>query len=571
MVPMGKSRNVLMEIQSISSSHVDLEQTGLPANVTTALEKEVKTFERREQLISDLQVLLYIHWIAACLALLTTRWYAGVWLAVLSLLAIWLVPSYTRLGGFVGNTSHIRRPFCIVASVSAALCLAVALYFAAYEWLGFLSNKCTDWKFSGLACSYHSVYTAVFFTLHSVILVLTAVLSLILLFNFQVELGDLIEKFLVQERDIEQVMAAAKNGSIKEKRTAAYDLAAMAASSDDNKFRIVAESGLNILVQLSLSRDSITQEHAVEALAELLTIPSIQETFVESGGINTLTAVLHSHSPRAMQEAASALYNMVAESESSRMALVADHGLDDLANAAHEGTIRCQRTVASIMLELAFSTEIRSLMASTTTPAQTLVHLCNSNDSETLRFSLQALEVLAIENPDLICAQDDLLKHLVDLPFRFLDERLYLLASKILLYFAENPKTCRKLLYEEHVTDSFSAMVKTHSAVLQKVVVKIMYYLVSSPELRQKASQKVDKVLEYVCDYPGDQDAWDMADECLQLLSSSGDLGNLPALSTLEKLHKMGDKGSNFGSRTSLGSEGKSAGSSASSSLINTK
>lgn len=47
---------------------------------------------------------------------------------------------------------------------------------------------------------------------------------------------------------------------------------------------------------------------------------------MESGGINTLTAVLHSHSPRAMQEAASALYNMVAESESSRMALVADHG-----------------------------------------------------------------------------------------------------------------------------------------------------------------------------------------------------------------------------------------------------
>lgn len=45
-------------------------------------------------------------------------------------------------------------------------------------------------------------------------------------------------------------------------------------------------------------------------------------------------------------------------------------------------------------------------------------------------------------------------------------------------------QTCRKLLYEEHVTDSFSAMVKTHSAVLQKVVVKIIYYLVSNPELR---------------------------------------------------------------------------------------
>ena len=30
---------------------------------------------------------------------------------------------------------------------------------------------------------------------------------------------------------------------VKEKRAAAYDLAAMAASSEDNKFRIVAEGG----------------------------------------------------------------------------------------------------------------------------------------------------------------------------------------------------------------------------------------------------------------------------------------------------------------------------------------
>lgn len=45
-----------------------------------------------------------------------------------------------------------------------------------------------------------------------------------------------------------------------------------------NKEQIMSAFGfrLNILVQLSLSRDSITQEHAVEALAELLTIPSIQ-------------------------------------------------------------------------------------------------------------------------------------------------------------------------------------------------------------------------------------------------------------------------------------------------------
>lgn len=53
----------------------------------------------------------------------------------------------------------------------------------------------------------------------------------------------MIAKYLVQERDIEEVMKLARSGKVKDKRTAAYELATMAASSDDNKFRIVAEGG----------------------------------------------------------------------------------------------------------------------------------------------------------------------------------------------------------------------------------------------------------------------------------------------------------------------------------------
>ncbi|KAK3758193.1 hypothetical protein RRG08_011630 [Elysia crispata] len=209
-------------------------------------------------------------------------------------------------------------------------------------------------------------------------------------------------------------MAIARNGKVKEKRAAAYDLAAMAASSEDNKFRIVAEGGLDVLTTMALSRDEVIQEHAVEALAELLTIPSIQDTFVESGGVRTLSAVLHSPVPRVMQEAAYALYTIVADSEENKHAVVEDHGLDDLVHAAHEGTILCQRTVASIFLELIFNAEIRAQIASRNTPKcfnieivqpRLLVQLCKTNDPDTLRFSLQSLEVLAIESADLICAQ----------------------------------------------------------------------------------------------------------------------------------------------------------------------
>lgn len=37
--------------------------------------------------------------------------------------------------------------------------------------------------------------------------------------------------------------------------------------------------------------------------------------------------------------------------------------------------------------------------------AQALVYLCKSYDTETLRFALLTLELLAIESPDVVCAQ----------------------------------------------------------------------------------------------------------------------------------------------------------------------
>ena len=57
---------------------------------------------------------------------------------------------------------------------------------------------------------------------------------------------------------------------------AAFELASMAATSDDNKFLIVAENGLDSLISLSLTEDLGTQEYAAEALAELLSVPQIQ-------------------------------------------------------------------------------------------------------------------------------------------------------------------------------------------------------------------------------------------------------------------------------------------------------
>ncbi|KAL8571094.1 hypothetical protein ACOMHN_010555 [Nucella lapillus] len=557
MIPMGKSKDLLMEIRSTSSSVTsDLSVQSQLSSVKVALEKEVATFDRREKWLSTFKAILYLHCLVAILAVLTTRWYAAIWLGLFCALALFFVPTYSRLGGFVGNTSHIRQLFCLVSGIVTLMCLVVALFFSAWEWISLSNNDCSDWMLSG-SCSHRNMYTAIFFTLHSLLLVLTSVLSWLLLRNFRVEVGDLIEEYLVHERDVEQVMNAARSGKAKEMRIAACDLAALAASCDDNKFLIVAEGGLEVLTSLALSRDDVIQEHAVEALSEVLTIPSVQDTFVESGGVGTLMAVLHSPSPRAMQEAAGAIYTIVADSEENKATVAADRGLDDLCHAAQNGTLTCQRTVSCIMLELAFNPDIRAIMASRRGIVRTLVELCSSNDTDTLRFTLQTLELLAIENADVICAQEELLQCLTRLPFKTMDERLYLLASKILLYFAENPTACDELLRQPSLHDALMAMVRTHNAVLQKVVVKMVHCMLESPPLRHRAiAGKLDTVLEHVRDHAADHDAWDMADECLHLMTSNP-LHDLPTLSTMEKLNKMKVKDGSFGSRSSLGSEGK--------------
>ena len=61
------------------------------------------------------------------------------------------------------------------------------------------------------------------------------------------QVGDLIETYLVQIRDIDKVMKSAKTGSVKERRNAAFELASLAATGDDTKFRIVQEGGYAII------------------------------------------------------------------------------------------------------------------------------------------------------------------------------------------------------------------------------------------------------------------------------------------------------------------------------------
>lgn len=51
----------------------------------------------------------------------------------------------------------------------------------------------------------------------------------------------------------------------------------------------------------------------------------LQDNFVEVGGVRNLTSLLHSQSPRVMQESARALYT-ICQSDENRHAVAEDHG-----------------------------------------------------------------------------------------------------------------------------------------------------------------------------------------------------------------------------------------------------
>ncbi|XP_062575791.1 uncharacterized protein LOC134237671, partial [Saccostrea cucullata] len=477
--------------------------------IKAPLYKEIKAFTLREKLLKDFNGLLYMHFLTTCLTLVTTFYYSFLWTFPVFIFAVLFRPQYTRVGGYVGNNTHLRFIFCIAYFLASLGTLGAAIYMSATSWTVIVNHGCKDWEFIS-DCSHKNVFTAIFFAMQSLLLLLSAIVVGVLFFSFRLEIGDYIEQFLVQERDIEMVMAAARNGRLKDKRTAAYELAAMAASGDDNKFRIVAEGGLEVLLALAMSTDEGTQEHAVEALEELITIPSIQDNFVEIGGVKALTALLHSENSRIMQEAASAIYGIVSESDEHKSAVVMDHGSNELTS--------------------------------------------------------QTLELLAIESSDMICAQENLLEVLLELPMNTMDEKLFLLAGKILLYYAENRHTCELLMDHTMLKESLSMFARTKDPMLQKVVAKIIFCMLEAADLRVRARRlKLDRVLEYIMDNSADREAWDMADQGLQVMNSKDDhapVPALPSLSTLEKLNKMAAKDS-FGSRASLRSDpGSSGGSS---------
>nr|XP_009860064.1 uncharacterized protein LOC104266168 [Ciona intestinalis] len=276
--------------------------------VQSALCEEIGYLDTREKVLRNYKTLVMMQIVLAFLALFTVYWYFFFAYLFVIFASFIYSPSFTRIGGWMGKNSVRRREFMVVMILLCTLMVAssiLLLVFSVSELTlspypttrcqSQVSNcfseargdpveegVCTAYQ---MRCYESSVWTSVYFCIVIIFMISTGILCCYLLYNFKFEVGDFIEHYLIQTREMQQVMHAAKHGDTSQKRSAVFELATMAASADDNKFQIVTEGGLDILISLALSKDSTTQEYAAEAIAECLTVPAIQDQFVATGGM----------------------------------------------------------------------------------------------------------------------------------------------------------------------------------------------------------------------------------------------------------------------------------------------
>ncbi|XP_074655461.1 uncharacterized protein LOC141909031 isoform X2 [Tubulanus polymorphus] len=545
MIPMSKRSESVTDIVSTSSvNSIEDEGPGQSPQVKAALAKELKTFRWREEMVKDFKALMYMLLVMSPFAGFTNFWYGIFWCFFIPLIGAVGCPSYTQFAGYVGVNAIYKIQFCAVFGVLSLANLAADIYLVFGDISTVLASGCVN---SDGGCSTLLFFSAIYFALHAFLILIGSGLAWAMLNNFQIEMGDIVERYLVQTRNIEKVMHTARNGKLKEKRIAAFELATLAASGDDNKYKIVTEGGLEVLISMILSSDETTREHAVECTAELLTLPDLQDQFIDEGGLRSLTAVLRSSNERLVYEAATALSYIVSETDENKSAVINDHGLEDLCYAAGNSSVACQRIVAGIFLELVFSSDVRMSMSSMNSPAQALITMCQSQDPETQRYALQALELLAIESADMICAQEELLPVLLNLPLVCPDEKLYVLAAKLLLYYAEDEQTCELLVERDSLYASLNLYIQSQEPVVQKVVAKVIYCIIDTGDLRIRAEEmKLDEILQTVKMRAMDRETWDMADQALQLMEGNRLGLNLPELSPMEKIDKLSSKGSHL-------------------------
>ncbi|XP_076801038.1 uncharacterized protein LOC143445665 [Clavelina lepadiformis] len=522
--------------------------------VQVALRSEIKLLDKRERILNNFKILMMMQIVLVFLSLFTNYWYFFFAYLFVLAVALFFSPSFTRVNGWVGTNSMRRNEFMVVMVFLSCLMVGAGVALLTLNVMeltasSYPTDRCISQSAScitdansniiklGVCTAYEqrcyesSVWTGAYYCLVIMFMASTGVLSAFLLHNFKFNPGDYIERYLVQTREFEQIMETARTGSISQKRNAAFELATMASSADDNKFQIVTDGGLDVLITLALSADLTTQEYATEALAECLTVPAIQDQFISLGGAKTLTALLHSKNLRTAHEAITAISYIVADSDENKFFITSDHGIDDLLHACKYANAPNRKILASIFLELAYFADTRAVMASKSTSVEAMIFLLvrstirsreiSNVDIDTTVLALQTLELLAIESPSLVASQEDFLSYLLTVPIKILDQKIQLLTTKLLLYFTKTPEALEQLCMTSDLTDKLLYFAHSNDPELLNALSAISLHVTEPFKHRERlVHDGFLEFLTYLQNASNERESWNMADQAISNLQN---------------------------------------------------
>uniref|UniRef100_H2Z193 Uncharacterized protein n=1 Tax=Ciona savignyi TaxID=51511 RepID=H2Z193_CIOSA len=252
--------------------------------------------------------------------------------------------------------------------------------------------------------------------------------------------------------------------------------------------------------------------------------------------MRTLTALLHTKNPRTVREAITAILYVVSDSDENKLAVVADHGLEDLAFSCKYADHRNRKMLSTIFLELAYYSETRSPLLTRSTPAAAIVALLirssSTNDDfidenlQTTMLALQTLELLAIDTPSLITGQENLLEYLLALPSRINDKKVQLLAAQLLVNWTHSLENCERLCYTPGLTDNLLYFAHSNDPNLIKVIATLSLRLTEPIGLRSKLNDDdFQEFLGYLQNASNDRQTWNLAAQALDNLQNKPDSG----------------------------------------------
>lgn len=509
---------------------------------------EVECLDKREWYLTLYKVVLMMQAIFVVLAFFTNYWYFSFVYFFILLTSLYFYPSFSRIGGWVGESSYRRFDYirAMVFLFMSGLIISSVLFGLSISKLkssNYPTTTCeensascfidaqTDVQIANCKnkqqrCYETSVFTGVYFGLVMLLMGFTGGFSFLLLRNFKFSAGDYIEKLLTKSRDLKSLLSLAKNGSLFEQRSSTFEIATMAASGDEHKLEIVNEKGLPVLISVALSKDETTQEYATEAIAECLTIPSIQDEFVEYGGANSLTALLRAKNSRTVHQAITALNYVVSDSDKNKMSVVDHESLQDILFACKRTDGKDRETLASILLELSYYEKTRSVLASSSISMECAYELLyNSIDSaqfkKTVEHVLQTMELLAIESPSVLLTQENLPTQLLEVALKIQDSNVWILAAKLLVCLSQNIEGREKLVSSKAFVDCLYNYAQTNDLNLLRSLAKMSLNVTTSFRLREKLiNDGMLDLLNLLQSTTNDKEVWNLVEKAIKCLQS---------------------------------------------------